>query len=165
MTKLEEGRTYLLKGVDGDKKAVKRAYEIFSSLRGNGASDALIEAYYGSTLALLGRDATKPIEKADNAQEGLDSLNQAVSMNPDHKEIRLLRSNVCLHLPDSFFQCSSIAIEDYAYLLDHYKKNPNYLSEQQVQDMYNELHDAFHQIEQSDQAKRVLKRLTELVTK
>ncbi|UOQ83662.1 hypothetical protein [Gracilibacillus salinarum] len=165
MTQLEEGRSYLLKSVDGDKKAVKRAHEIFSSLRGEAAGNALIEAYYGSTLALLGRDATKPIEKADFAQEGLDSLNKAISMDPNHKEIRLLRANVCLHLPDSFFQCSPIAIEDYSYLLQQYKKNPNYLSKQQLKEMHQELRNAFAQIEQSDQAKHVLQQLKELAVK
>ncbi|WP_248893754.1 hypothetical protein [Bacillus methanolicus] len=72
-----------MKGVDGDKKAVKIAYEIFLKLRKTEPDNALIEAYYGSTLALLGRDAVQPLEKADKAQEGLDSLNQAISMDPN----------------------------------------------------------------------------------
>jgi hypothetical protein len=61
--------------------------------------NSLIEAYDGSTLALLGRDAVQPLEKADKVQERLDSLNQAISMDPNQKEIRLLRANVCQQLP------------------------------------------------------------------
>jgi hypothetical protein len=72
----------------------------------------LIEAYYSSSLALLARDAVKPLEKADKAQEGLDALNRAVTLDPNQKEIWLLRANVCLRLPESFFHCSKTAHEE-----------------------------------------------------
>ncbi len=103
MKQFEEGKKLFMKGVDGDKKAVKLAYQIFLKLRNAASHNAQVEAYYGSTLALLARDASQPLEKADKAQEGLDALNQAISMDPKDKEIRMLRSNVCLRLPESFF--------------------------------------------------------------
>jgi hypothetical protein len=99
MKQFEEGKMVLMKGLDGDKKEVKIAYEIFLKLRKSEPDNSLIEAYDGSTLALLGRDVVQPLEKADKAQERLDSLNQAISMDPNQKEIRLLRANVCQQLP------------------------------------------------------------------
>ena len=68
-----------------------KANEMLLKLREAEPDNALIEAYYGSTLVLLGRDAVKILEKVDKAEEGLDALNRAVSLDSNHKEIRLLR--------------------------------------------------------------------------
>lgn len=161
----EEGKKVLMKGVDGDKKAVKIAYEIFLKLRKTDPDNALIEAYYGSTLALLGRDAVQPLEKADKAQDGLDSLNQAISMDPNQKEIRLLRANVCLRLPESFFYCSQTAIEDFSFLLDRYKEDPSYLTDKQVRGIMEDLSIAYKNVGKLSEANEVLQRLTQLSSK
>jgi hypothetical protein len=165
MKEFEEGKKILLKGVDGDKKAVKNAYEIFLKLRNTEPDNALIEAYYGSTLALLGRDAVQPLEKADKAQEGLDSLNQAISMDPNQKEIRLLRANVCLRLPESFFHCSQTAIEDFSFLLDRYKEDPSYLTNKQVRGIMEDLSTAYQNVGKLSEANEVSQRLTKLKSK
>lgn len=132
----------MMKGVNGDKKAVKEAYDIFAELRKRDANNPLLEAYYGSTLTLLARDAAEPIEKADHAQEGLDALNRAVSNNSKNKEIRLLRAKVCLKLPESYFHCSQTAIEDLSFLLDRYKRDASYLSDEEVKEITNDLRTA-----------------------
>ncbi|SES16307.1 hypothetical protein SAMN04487944_12129 [Gracilibacillus ureilyticus] len=159
---LEEGRKVLMKGVDGDKQAVKKAHEIFLTLRDAEPNNAVVEAYYGSALALLGRDAVKPIEKADNAEEGLEALNRAVSMNPNNKEIRLLRANVCLRLPESFFQCSSTAIKDYTFLLNQYKKDPGYLSKNQVREIIKDLATAYQNAGKASEGKRAMQQWNQL---
>lgn len=158
MKQFEEGKKLFMKGVDGDKKAVKLAYHIFLKLRNSASNNALVEAYYGSTLALLGRDASQPLEKADKAQEGLDALNQAISMDPKDKEIRMLRSNVCLRLPESFFQCSKTAVEDITFLLNHYQKDSSYLTKNQVKDLKRDLRTAYENMGKPDEADRVLER-------
>ncbi|WP_415782834.1 hypothetical protein [Alicyclobacillus pomorum] len=101
MKHFEEAKTLHNHGVGGDKKAVKEANAMLLKLREAEPDHAVIEAYYGSTLVLLGRDAVKILERADKAQEGLDALNRAVSLDPNHKEIRWLRGNICLRLPES----------------------------------------------------------------
>ncbi|AIE59899.1 hypothetical protein [Bacillus methanolicus] len=154
-----------MKGVDGDKKAVKIAYEIFLKLRKTEPDNALIEAYYGRTLALLGRDAVQPLEKADKAQEGLDSLNQEIPMDPNQKEIQLLRGNICLRLPESFFHCSETAIEDFTFLLDHYKENSNYLTPKQVREVLRNLSAAYQNAGKPDKANSFLQRLDQLELK
>ncbi len=157
----EKGKKNLTKGLNGDKNAVKIAYEIFLTLRKTEPDNALIEAYYGTALALLGRDAVQPLEKADKAQQGLDSLNQAISMDPNQKEIRLLRANVCLRLPESFFYCSQTAIEDFAFLLERYKEDPSYLTNKQVREITKNLGTAYQNIGKSREANEVLQRLTQ----
>ncbi len=165
MKQFEEGKRLFMKGVNGDKKAVKLAYDIFLNLRDTEPNNALIEAYYGSTLALLGRDASQPLEKADKAQEGLDALNQAISKDPNHKEIRMLRSNVCLRLPESFFQCSKTAVEDISFLLDRYQKNPSYLTNNQVNELIEDLRTAYKNMGKPDEASKVSQRFSKLTSK
>ncbi|MFC4402442.1 tetratricopeptide repeat protein [Gracilibacillus xinjiangensis] len=159
---LAEGRKVLMKGVAGDKNAVKKAYDIFSKLRDTEPNNAVVEAYYGSALTLRGRDAVKTIEKADLAQEGLNALNKAVSKDSNNKEIRLLRANVCLRLPESFFKCSQTAIKDYTFLLDQYKKDPKYLSKNQIKEVVKDLSTAYKNAGKEAKAKEVMQQLKQL---
>lgn len=150
------------KGVDGDKKAVKHANEGLSKLRKAEPDNALIEAYYGSSMALLARDAVKPLDKADKAQEGLDALNRAVDLDPNQKEIRLLRANVCLRLPESFFHCSETAIEDFSFLLDRYKEDSDYLTPKQAREILQNLGTAYENAGKPDEANAVLQQLAQM---
>lgn len=159
MNKFEEAKTHHNHGVDGDKKAVVKANEMFLKLRETDPDNALIEAYYGSTLVLLGRDAVKILERVDKAEEGLDVLNRAVSLDSNHKEIRLLRGNICVRLPESFFQCSETAIEDFTFLLNHYKNNSNYLTTKQIQLVLRNLSTAYQNAGKPDKANSTLQRL------
>ncbi|TMV53036.1 hypothetical protein FE783_02290 [Paenibacillus mesophilus] len=153
------------KGVDGDKRAVKGAYEKFAKLRVKETDNALIEAYYGSTLALLARDAVQPLEKAEIAQQGLDALDKAITMDPNHSRIRLLRANVCVRLPEAYFQSMKPAIEDFTFLLDRYKEDSNYLSKKQVIEILRNLATAYQNTGKPDEAKSVLQRLAKLERK
>jgi tetratricopeptide (TPR) repeat protein len=166
MKQFEEAKTLHNNGVDGDKKAVIKANEMLLKLREAEPDNALIEAYYGSTLVLLGRDAVKILERADKAEEGLDALNRAVSLDSNHKEIRLLRGNICLRLPESFFHCSETAIEDFTFLLDRYKKeNSSYLTQKQVREVLRNLSAAYQNAGKPDKADAVLQRLVQLERK
>lgn len=161
MKQFKEAKKLHNKGVDGDKKAVKSANEELLKLREAEPDNALIEAYYGSSLALLARDAAKPLKQADNAQEGLDALNRAVTLDPNQKEIRLLRANVCLRLPESFFHCSQTAIEDFSFLLDRYQESSSYLTQKQVNEILRNLSKAYQNAGKPDKANAVLQRLAQ----
>jgi len=159
MKQFEEAKTLHNDGVDGDKLAVLKANEMLLKLREAEPDHALIEAYYGSTLVLLGRDAVKILDKADKAQEGLDALNRAVALNANDKEIRWLRGNICLRLPESFFHCSETAIEDFTFLLDRYKENSSYLTQKQVGEVLRNLSAAYQNAGKPDKADAVSQRL------
>lgn len=162
MERFEEAKALHNKGVDGDKKAVIQANEMLLKLRESEPDDALIEAYYGSTLVLLGRDAVKMLEKVDKVEEGLDSLNRAISLDSNQKEIRWLRGNICLRLPESFFQCSAMAIEDFAFLLDRYQENSCCLTPNQLREVLRNLGSAYQNAGKADKADIVLRRLVQL---
>ncbi|WP_227793242.1 hypothetical protein [Paenibacillus guangzhouensis] len=146
-------------GVEGDKQAARRANEELLKLRESQPHNALIEAYYGSTLALLSRDSVKLVEKEEKALESLEALNQAVTLDPNEKEVRFLRGSVCLHLPESFFYSSKTAIEDFMFLLDRYQQDSNYLTQKQVREVLQKLSKAYQNIGNQDKANEVLQRL------
>lgn len=156
MDRFEEAKSLHHKGVEGDKHAVIQANEMLSKLREAAPDHALIEAYYGSTLVLLGRDAVKILDKVDRVEEGLEALDRAVSLDSEHKEIRWLRGNICLRLPESFFQCSTTAIEDFTFLLERSRHDPGYLTDTQVREVRQYLGMAYRNAGRAGQAEAFL---------
>jgi tetratricopeptide (TPR) repeat protein len=161
----EQAKKLHNRGVDGDKKAVREAHSILARLRAAEPGNALVEAFYGSSLALLARDAVQPLEKAEKAQDGLDALDRAVALDPNHKEIRLLRANVCARLPEAYFQCSDTAIEDFNYLLNRYHADPGFLSKKQAADIMRNLAKVYQNAGRHAEAGAVLQRLGALEKK
>jgi hypothetical protein len=158
---LKEATKLHKEGLDGDQSAVKSAYEKLMKLRTLVPNNGLIEAYFGSTLVLLARDATKLMEKEEKALEGLDALNRAVELEPNHKEVRFLRANVCLRLPEVYFHCAATAIEDFSYLLDRYQESSNYLTYNQVCKTMRNLSTAYVNAGNPDQANNVIQQLAQ----
>ncbi|MDQ6421683.1 hypothetical protein RB620_19845 [Paenibacillus sp. LHD-117] len=159
---LKEAKQLHSNGIEGDKKAVMSAYEKLLTLRGLEPNNAVIEAYYGSSLALLARDAVKLLEKEEKARTGLDALNRAVALDPNHKEIRLLRANVCLRLPDSYFQSAQTAIDDFSFLLARNQAKADFLTQKQVREILTKLSKAYQIAGKPDKAQQVLQRLAKL---
>ncbi|MDF2837395.1 MAG: hypothetical protein K0Q63_3035 [Paenibacillus sp.] len=149
---LKEAKKQLEDGIDGDKKAVRGANMKLLRLRETNPGNALVLAYYGSSLALLARDAVKLSEKEEKANEGLEALNRAVQLSPNHKEIRMLRASVCLRLPDDYFGSLAIAIEDFTYLLDRHAEHAGYLAPKQLKEVASHLATAYREAGMSAKA-------------
>ncbi|MCR2808005.1 hypothetical protein [Paenibacillus soyae] len=160
---LKEIKKLHREGVDGDQKAVKLANERLTKLRQSQPGNAIIEAYYGSSLALLARDAAKLTVKEELARESLEALDRAAAIDPGNKEVRLLRANVCLRLPDSHFQTAQTAIEDFSFLLNRNQAAAGYLTPVEVRDVLVNLGKAYETAGRADMAQHVallLARLT-----
>ncbi|RIX53939.1 hypothetical protein D3P08_06695 [Paenibacillus nanensis] len=157
---LREAKRLHSEGIEGNKRAVVAAYEKLAELRKSYPNHALIEAYYGSSLALMARDASSLLVKEEKAREGLDALNRAVELNPNDKEIRLLRGNVSLRLPDTFFQTARTAVEDFSFLLARQQADPRYLTPKQTKDVINHLITAYETIGRQDKVKEMKKLLS-----
>lgn len=128
--------------VQGSRHAAGAANERFARLLAAVPQSGLLTAYYGSTFALLGRDATDPEEGLRLAQQGLQLLDQAVALDPAHPEIRLIRAHVCLQLPETFFHRAHTAAEDLSYLLARQQADPASFTPQQSHDIAQLLHAA-----------------------
>jgi tetratricopeptide (TPR) repeat protein len=112
------------KGINGDKESVRKALELYEQLRLQFPDNNLIGAYYGSTLCLLGRDQTDSVERSANVIRGLKLLDQAVASDPDNFEIRVIRENICVNLPEMYFHRNATAVEDCEYLIACYEQYP-----------------------------------------
>lgn len=115
-------------GVDGDAEAVKECVTELKKLRNLVPDNNLIEAYFGSATALLGRDDPNPMDKMKHANKGLKILDRAVAREEDNIEIRILRFNVCYRLPEPIFQRGSTVVEDLSYLASRYEQDPGVFS-------------------------------------
>jgi len=117
------------RGVEGDVEAVKECVAEFKKLRSLVPDNNLVEAYFGSATALLGRDEPNPMDKMKNANKGLKILDRAVTRDGDNIEIRILRFNVCYRLPEPIFQRGSTVVEDLSYLAERYEQDSSVFSE------------------------------------
>lgn len=77
---LNEARLVFLRGVDGDKQAVREASHRFRSLSQAHPREPVFIAYLGACMSLQGRDAENGIEKKQLTFEGLREIDQALKM-------------------------------------------------------------------------------------
>ena len=146
------------KAIQGDRQAVQNALAQFAELRKADPSDALAEAYYGSSLALKGRDAAQLADKAQFAQQGLASLDRAISMSPDNVAVKLIRANVCMRLPEHVFGRTQTAIDDFNDLLARHQSNPDLLAPAQYRQVIQDLAKAYENAGRPGEASAIKQR-------
>jgi hypothetical protein len=150
--KLKEAIEFHQQGVKGDQDAVKQALQLLGEIRTKLPQNNLVNAYYGSTMTLSGRDAIDPMIRFQKTLKGLKILDQAVEKEPESIMIRILRANVCSRIPELYFHRTSTAIEDYNYLLARYAKDTTIIP---IITYYQFLYDlgvAYQNIERKDAA-------------
>ncbi len=107
---LTEARTVFLRGVDGDKTAVRDALRQFRTLSHNHPKEPVFIAYLGACMTLRGRDAANNIEKGRLTEEGLAQIDLALKLlaesgdkgSPRALDTKLVAVNAFIHIP-SFF--------------------------------------------------------------
>jgi len=107
-------RAEFFKAVAGDGGAVKTASAQFYALHGREPDHVLVRAYWGSCLALQGREAFMPWNKMRHTEDGLAQLDKALGrLTPEHDrelldgasvglETRLVAASTFLALPEMF---------------------------------------------------------------
>ncbi|HYH03793.1 MAG TPA: hypothetical protein VEC37_11860 [Bacillota bacterium] len=143
----------LQRGIEGDQEAVRTAYESLTGLRQIYPGDQLIEAYYGSILTLMGRDAVDPMQRLQYVRQGLKVLDEAVKNDPDQVMIRSLRGYVCFRLPEVFFHRTGTSVEDFSYLVARYEREPGVISEEFYNRLLKDLASANKTLSKSEKAK------------
>jgi len=124
-----EGKRLHDLGVAGNRRAALQARECWRIAHETNPGDILAQAYYGSALALSARDAVEPEQIFRTTYHGLNLLNEAVELEPDNLEIRLLRAFVLNALPSPFFP-SRLAKEDFQVLKEAYERDHSVFSRQ-----------------------------------
>lgn len=153
-----------MKGVEGDKEAVQKAYQSMEKVRKLTSNNNLVEAYYGGASALLARDIVDPLEKLKKATNGLKILDKSVTKDPENTEIRILRAYVCARIPEEFFHRSTIAIDDFNYLLSRYERDPGIFSKQMFWKILYDLGLVYKNVGKEQEARNTWKKLLSQTT-
>jgi tetratricopeptide (TPR) repeat protein len=151
-------------GADGDKEAVVKAYNILQKLHQLHPDNQLVEAYYGSTLALLGRDAIDPLERFSKATKGLKILDRIVNSAPDNVRARILRAYVSYRVPEEFFHRTATAIGDFQELVRLYEEDNSLLSQKTYWQILYNLGVAYQRSGDNDAAQKVWAKLMDVTT-
>ncbi|UOQ83710.1 hypothetical protein [Gracilibacillus salinarum] len=142
------------KAVAGNKKAVQDLHHLLEQARPNSPDNPPLDAYHGSTMILVARDATIPLDKLKWSKSGLKLLDKAVSAEPQHRMIRLLRGKAGYQLPEDYFQRSQSAIEDYTFLIERQIDGEGFLDKRRYFQLIYELGELYSRIGQNGNARK-----------
>ncbi|UOK59741.1 MULTISPECIES: hypothetical protein [Metabacillus] len=143
--------------VEGNEKAVQDMHQLLERVRSDYPGHPLADAYHGSTMILIARDKTKPLEKLRWSKAGLKLLDGAVSAAPHDIMIRLLRGKAAYMLPEKHFHRAQTAIEDYTFLIDQGKES--FLETEKYLQLIYELGEVYCRIGQNQAAAMCWNRL------
>lgn len=151
-------------GVDGDKEAVKKAYELGKKMYEADSKNHLVQAYYGSATSLLGRDAIDPGERMKLAMQGLKILDNAVLQDSQNIDIRVLRAYVSYRLPEMFFHRTFNAIDDFKYLVSRYEQDNNALRQEFYWQLLYDLGLAYKTVNKTNEYEKTWRKLSSVST-
>lgn len=113
--RLAEARGLFQSASAGDASRAPRANALFQALAAEEPENPVILAYAGASAALLGRDATSPLEAVKWTEGGLDQIDLALrKLGPEHDaprpgamparlETLLVAASTFLQVPDAVF--------------------------------------------------------------
>lgn len=141
-------------GLSGNKKAARLALEMWEEAAETYPDDAIAQGYYGSSMALVGRDASDPQQMFGNGLRGLKIIRQACSMEPNNLDLRRMRAFVLNALPESFFHLSSEAIKDFQSLASAYQENQKIFPREVYHEILFQLGMAYERISYEEKARK-----------
>lgn len=103
-------------------RASSKAFSLFKSLADTVADDYVLLAYLGSCLTMKARDSWNLLTKMSDLHQGIALLDNAVKLDSDNIEIRLIRINNSMELP-SFTGRIKMAKDDLQYLASLFHKD------------------------------------------
>lgn len=141
-------------GINGNKSAVRKAFDLFKSLHEKEPNNTEIAAYYGSATALMGRDEANITKRMKYALSGLKILDSVVEKSPNLKLARFLRGNVCYRLPEMYFHRTDTAIEDFKFLINLYEEDNQILTISEYETVLNNLIKACTTLNRTEESKQ-----------
>ncbi len=125
-------------GKQGDQEAMKEANNLLKMIVKNAPKNGLANAYFGSTYAIMGRDAKSLVNKIRYVNRGLRYLDQSLYLAPEHFVVRFIRANVNSSLPNMFNRVDK-ATEDMIALDQIYQLNLSRSRAAMMIDIYKDL--------------------------
>lgn len=99
---IETAKRLYFEAVEGNSESLERATELLRDGYERDPNNAVIEAYFGSSLLLQSAKILAVWRKGKLAKEGLEHLDAAVARAPQQPEIRFIRAASTYHLPRWF---------------------------------------------------------------
>lgn len=100
--------------------------------------DIIIQAYYGSAHALVGRDGTAVVSRVSNVNKGVSILNRAVKKAPEDFIVRMVRASVFFELPPMFDK-AEVAYEDFLFVEESFPRVEEYINDDLKAEVYYKL--------------------------
>jgi len=145
--------------VQGNPGAAQEALKWLDQARQMDPDDPKAQAYYGSALALVGRDSIDPLERFAKVLQGLKILDRTAAAYGESVPVRILRAYVNYRLPEEYFHRTQTAIEDFCFLIDRYEEDSTVFSEQFYWQLLSDLATAYRTIGKEDEALAVEEQL------
>jgi hypothetical protein len=111
---LDQGRALFYRVVNGETELVQLCRDHWMRMHDHNPRDPLVAAYLGATVAFSASVERWPPRKGQLAKQGLELLENAVSLAPENVEVRFLRGTTSQRLP-ALMGRRAVAKQDLAY--------------------------------------------------
>ena len=132
---MQLGELYHSLAVDGERRAVQKADEMFAEILRIDPDNAKARAWRGGVYTLKAKYAWFPGTKLVRVYQGIRMMRRAVEIAPDDITVRMVRANTSMALPGFFGQLGR-AIRDLEHLLALHEEDPEGFSNDLLADIY-----------------------------
>ncbi|WP_338785799.1 hypothetical protein [Metabacillus sp. FJAT-53654] len=151
------------RALNGSSLEVQEAIEFFENfVLTNSAPE--VEMAYLDVQSMLGRDSINTYDMFGSAIKSLKAMDSLVNEYPSNRDLRLVRANHSLRLPENFFRRAATAVSDIEYLLKEYENDPTYLTEETYHQLLFDLGCAYERLEMIAEANETWNRLLKTKT-
>lgn len=158
---MELGLIYHGRAVEGDRRALRRADELFKTILTLEPDNAEARVWYGSTLTIKAREEWLPPAKLLYLAKGIQEMDSAVGSAPDNIVIRIVRAQTSLAIPYIFGR-TRVAVEDFEYLLGLSRERPEEFTPETLAQIHLGLGKAYERDGRRDEARRNWERVLEI---
>jgi hypothetical protein len=137
----------LKKNIDTTERMILKA-EKFSRLVNK---SQLAMAYYGSMLTMIGRDSKNPVKKIYYTKKGIKKIDQAVKMNANAANVRIIRGLNSISLP-SFFERKNFAALDMEWIIQKVPADKKLFNDKTMSEVYYKLAEYYKETDNSQKA-------------
>jgi len=152
---LQEGIRLHDLGVAGNKKAARIAKALLEGVSKAKPGNLLAKAYYGSSLALTGWHSPNPGDMFGNGIKGFKIVKEAAERDPNNLQLRILRGYMAYNLPENFFHMTGLAVQDFRFLIQAYKKDQSIFPKEFYRQVLYDLGAAYQRIGETGRARKV----------
>ncbi|HYH04254.1 MAG TPA: hypothetical protein VEC37_14275, partial [Bacillota bacterium] len=156
---LETAEKIHQRALSGEKHNIQQALEFFSQARLLHPDQVVFEAYHADCLSLQGRNASNTGEMFANAIKATKTIDAAILKEPDNIQIRFIRAQQSMRLPEMFFARTATAVIDWEYLVERYRQEPQLFKKEQIEEIHYQLSLCYRRLGLNEEAEALWREL------